>query len=180
MHRQEMLRDTKSHQYPPLKAPGRPLFWNRVFSNVFVESQSGFFSFDETDLTLLHTRHHNRIMTRLSLPPDLSMAFQNLRFLLDAAKVNLIQTLQVGLFPSPQFQQFCSRKPQDPRTSIIRAIYQPLLQNKAVKHILPFLNIFFDNKQLRLFGLHTVAHIIGCLMQSDSGVNAAIIPQVVK
>lgn len=185
VHSQEMLRATEGHEHPTLKAPGRPLFWNRVVGNVLVESHSGFATFDEivrqvNDLTLLHARHHNRVKPGVSLPSDLSMAFQNLRFLLDAAKIDLIRTLRVGLIPSPPFRQFCSREPQDPQTSKIRAIYQPPRQNNAVKHIMPFFNILFDDKQLRLFGLHTVVDEIGRLMQSDSGVKAVITPWIAE
>ncbi|KAJ4330045.1 hypothetical protein N0V87_010349 [Didymella glomerata] len=185
VHRQEMLRDTEGHEHPTLKAPGRPLFWNRVVGNVLIELHFGFATFDEivrqvNNLTLLHARHHDRVKPGCSLPSNLSMAFQNLRFILDAAKVDLIQTLRVGLFPSPPFRQFCSREPQDPRTSVIRAMYQPPHQNNAVKRIMPFFNILFDEEQLRLYGLHTVIDEIGRLMQSDSGVNAIISPWIAR
>lgn len=43
---------------------------------------------------------------------------------------------------------------------------------------MPFFNILFDDKQLRLFGLHTVVDEIGRLMQSDSAVNAVITPWI--
>jgi hypothetical protein len=182
-HRQEMLLDTKGHEHPTLKEPGRPLFWNRVLGSVLVESHFGFATFNEivrqiNDLASLHARHYNRIKPEVGLPSDLFMAFQNLRFLLDAAKVDLIQTLRVGLFSSPPFRQFCSREPQDPRTSVIRAMYWPPHQNHAVKRIMPFFDILFKDDQLRLYGLHTVTDEIGRLMQSDSDVNALISPWV--
>jgi hypothetical protein len=41
-HRQEMLLDTRGHEHPTLKEPGRPLFWNRVLGNVLVEAHFGF------------------------------------------------------------------------------------------------------------------------------------------
>ncbi|KAH8702938.1 hypothetical protein GQ44DRAFT_732595 [Phaeosphaeriaceae sp. PMI808] len=182
-HRQEMLPDTRGHEHPTLKEPGRPLFWNRVLGGVLVESHFGLATFDEVvrqinNLALLHTTHHERIKPRDNLPSDFFLVFQNLRFLLDATKVDLIQTLRTGLFSSPPFRQFCSREPQDPRTSIIRAMYQPPGQTHAVKSIMPFFDILFEDEQLRLFGLHTVTDEIGRLMQSDSTVNALISPWI--
>ncbi|CAE7030436.1 hypothetical protein HRS9139_04931 [Pyrenophora teres f. teres] len=183
VHRQEQLLDTKGHEHPTLKEHGRPLFWNRVLGSVLVESHFGFATFDEivrqvNDLASLHARDHDRIKPEVSLPSDLSMAFQNLRFLLNAAKVDLIRTLQIGLFPSPPFRQFCLREPQDPRTSMIRVMYQPPREDNAIKRIMPLFNVLFNDEQLRLFGLHTVTDEIGRLMQSDSSVNALISPWV--
>jgi hypothetical protein len=97
---------------------------------------------------------------------------------LDAAKVDLIQTLRVGLFSSLPLRQFCSREPQDPRTSVIKGMYQPPRQNNAIKRIMPFFDILFKDEQLRLYGLHTVTDEIGRLMQSDSGVSALVSPWI--
>jgi hypothetical protein len=106
----------------------------------------------------------------------LFMVFQNLHFLLDAAKVDLIQTLQVDLVASPTLRQFCSREPQDPGTSIVRVMYRPPRQNNVVKRIMPFFDILFKDEQFRLCGWQTVTDEIGRLIQSDSGVNALISP----
>ncbi|KAF2818287.1 hypothetical protein CC86DRAFT_472923 [Ophiobolus disseminans] len=183
VHRQELLLDTKGHEHPTLREPGRPLFWNRVSGSVLIEAHFGFATFHEivrqiNDLAFLHARQHDRVKPEVGLPSDLFMAFQNLLFLLDATKVHLIQTLRVGLFSSPPFRQFCSREPQQPRTSVIRVMYQPPRQNNAVKRIMPFFDVLFQDEQLRLYGLHTVTDEIGRLMQSDSGVNALISPWI--
>ncbi|KAF2033345.1 hypothetical protein EK21DRAFT_98345 [Setomelanomma holmii] len=182
-HRQEMLLDTKGQKHPTLKEPGRPLFWNHVLDNFLVESYFGFATFDEivrqtNNLAALHVRHLDHIQPEASVPTDLFKAFQNLRFLLDATKVDLIQSLQIGLFTSPPFREFCSRELQDPRTSMIRAKYQPPRQAYAVKRIMPFFDILFKDEQLRLMGLHTVTDEIGRLMQSDRSVNALISPWI--
>ncbi|KAI1530130.1 hypothetical protein PtrSN001C_008779 [Pyrenophora tritici-repentis] len=183
VHRQEQVPDTKGQEHPTLKEPGRPLFWNRVLGFTLNESHFMFVTFDEivrqiNNLASLHARHHDRIKPGVNLPPDLSMAFQNLRYLLNAAKVDLVQNLQVGLFPSPPLRQFCIREPQDPRTSMMRVMYEPPRNNHAVTRIIPLFDILFKDDQLRLFGLHTVTDEIGRLMETDSSVNALISPWV--
>jgi hypothetical protein len=95
-------------------------------------------TFDEivrqiNNLTSLYAKYQDKIKSEASIPSDLFKAFQNLRFLLDAAKLDLIQSLRIGLFSSPPFRQFCCRELQDPRTSMIRAKYQAPRQNHDVK-----------------------------------------------
>lgn len=104
IHRQEQLLDTSGHEHPALKEPGRSLFWNRVLGNVLVESHFEFATFDQivrqiNNLARLYSKYDDQIKPESSLPSELFEAFQNLRFLLDATKLDLIQTLRIGLFP---------------------------------------------------------------------------------
>jgi hypothetical protein len=112
-HCQGLLLDVRG---PTLKDLGHPLFWNRVLGGVLAESHFVFATFDEitrqiNDLTCLHARLQNQIKPGTSLPSDLFGAYQEFRFLLEAAQVDITRTLQVGFFPSPPLQQFCSREP---------------------------------------------------------------------
>lgn len=124
----------------------------------------------------MHARYRDQITPEASLPADLTLAMQKLHFLLDAAKVDLIQNLRAGLFASPEFRRFCFREPQQAGTSMMRTAYRPPRQDHAVKRIMPLFKILFDKEQLRLFGLHAVTDEIRRLMQSDKDVEALISP----
>lgn len=183
-HRQEMLLDTLVHEHPTLKERGRPLFLNRVEGNVVVESYLGFATFANISrqvetLSLVYNQHKDEMAPERDPPADLTDAFQSLRFSLDAAKRGMIQVLKVGLFASPPWREFCSRAPpQHPNSSKIETRYSPPLQDHAVKRIMPFFDIFFDDKQLFLFGLHSVTDEIERLVRSDATVRALISPLV--
>jgi hypothetical protein len=183
-HRQEMLLDTLGHEHPTLRENGRPLFWNRVLGNVVVESYLGFATFDNIfkqvkTLILVYTQHKDVITLERDLPAELMDAFQNLRFSLDAAKKGLIQVLKVGLFASPPWREFCSRAPpQHPKSSKIETQYSPPRQDHAVKRIMPFFEILFDDKQLSLFSLHSVTDEIERLIRSEATVRSLISPLV--
>jgi hypothetical protein len=183
-HRQEMLLDTLGHEHPTLREKGRPLFWNRVVGNVVMESYLGFATFDNIfkqveTLILVYAQHKDDITVERDLPVELMDAFQNLRFSLDAAKKALIQVLKVGLFASPPWREFCSRAPpQHPKSSKIETQYSPPRQDHAVKRVMPFFDILFDDRQLFLFGLHSVTDEIERLVRSDVKVRALISPLV--
>jgi hypothetical protein len=185
-HRQEMLLDTLGHKHPTLKEKGQPLFWNRVLGNVVLESYLGFAVFDNISqqvetLGLVYTQHEGKMAVERDPPTDLVDAFRNLRFSLDAAKTGLIQVLKVGLFASPPLRAFCSRAPpQNPKSSKINTQYSPPLQDHAVKHIMPFFDILFDDQQLFLFGLHSVTDEIERLVRSDATIRALISPLISK
>jgi len=114
--RQEMLLDTKGHTHPTLKEPGQPLFWNRVLGNNVDQSYFGFATFDKVlkqirAVELLYASYKDRIKPEDALPAELMKAFQSLRFLLDREKMDLIQSLKVGVFPSPPMRNRCLREP---------------------------------------------------------------------
>jgi hypothetical protein len=183
-HRQEMLLDTLGHEHPTLREKGQPLFWNRVVGNVVIESYLGFATFNNIfkqveTLILVYAQHKDNITVERDLPVELIDAFQNLRFSLDAAKKALIQVLKVGLFASPPWREFCSRAPpQHPKSSKIETQYSPPRQDHAVKRVMPFFNILFDNRQLFLFSLHSVTDEIKRLVRSNVKVRALISPLV--
>jgi hypothetical protein len=120
----------------------------------------------------------DKIKPEEDLPNELLNAFQYLRFLLDAAKTDLVLNLKTGLFASPPLRQFCVRNPQDPQSSMIKSIYNPPRQDHAVKRLMPLFDILFNDQQLSLFGLHTVTDEIERLFRADRAVAVMISPWV--
>lgn len=184
-HRQEMLLDSRGSKHPTIAESGQPLFWNRVLGNVVVTSYFGFATFDEIvkqigKLKHLAGKYKDEIRPEDDLPSEYMEAFQTLRFILDAAKTDLILQLKVGVYPSPPLRQFCYRQPQDPISSMIQAAYQPPRQNHAVKRLMPLLDILWNEQQLFLFGLHTVVDEIERLVQADPEVKALVSSWVAK
>ncbi|KAF7674405.1 hypothetical protein GT037_007165, partial [Alternaria burnsii] len=107
-------------------------------------------------------------------------AFQNLRFLLDAAKTGLVLNLKGGLFASPPIRQFCVRKPQEPDISKIRSTFEPPRNDHAVNRLMPLFNILFNDEQLFLFGLHTITEEIGRLIRTNPAVATLISPYIAE
>jgi hypothetical protein len=145
------------------------------------DSHFGLASFNEIfqqvqALELLYANHEDKIKPEDDLPKELMEAFQNLRFHLNIAKTSIIQTLKVGVIPSPSIRKFCLREPQDPNTSMIRVAYLPPRQNHGVLRIMPFFDILFNDEQLFLAGLHTVTDEIERLIRSDKTVKVLISP----
>jgi hypothetical protein len=145
------------------------------------DSHFGLASFNEIfqqvqALELLYANHEDKIKPEDDLPKELIEAFQNLRFHLNIAKTSIIQTLKVGVIPSPSIRKFCLREPQDPNTSMIRVAYLPPRQNHGVLRIMPFFDILFNDEQLFLAGLHTVTDEIERLIRSDKTVKVLISP----
>ncbi|KAB2101763.1 hypothetical protein AG0111_0g9460 [Alternaria gaisen] len=182
-HRQEMLLDTRGKPHPTLKEAGRPLFWNRVLGSAVVAAYFGFATFDEVvkqveKVASTYEACKESLNGEEDLPTDLFDAFQNLRFLLDAAKTDLVLNLKVGLFASPPIRQFCVREPQQPNTSKIRSMFQPPRSDHAVNRLMPLFNILFNDEQLFLFGLHTITDEIGRLIRTDPAVATLISPYI--
>jgi hypothetical protein len=182
-HRGEMLLDTKGHEHPTLKEPGKPMFWNRVLRYLSMDAHYGFATFDEivkqiNGLASLLKKHGAKVKPDQPLPSAIVLAFQNLRFLLETTKTSQITDLKLGLFASPPLRQFSFRQPQDPRTSIMGTGYRAPHGDHAVKRLMPFFDILFDDHKLFLFNLHTLTDEIGRLLQSDSDVYALITPWV--
>ncbi|KAF2469970.1 uncharacterized protein BDR25DRAFT_325730 [Lindgomyces ingoldianus] len=129
-HRQEMIVDEFDQKHPSLIDSGRPVFWNRVLGNVIGHAYFGFATFDEIRkqviaLEALGEKYKDQIRLHQALPPEYMNAFQNPRFLLEAASKDVIQQLQIGVLPSPPIRPFCSRKPQDPHTTRMLVSYKP-------------------------------------------------------
>ena len=184
-HRQEMLLDTQGKPHPTLKEAGRPLFWNRVLGTAFVPAYFGLAIFDGVvkqveKVASIYAACKENLNGEEDLPTDLFDAFQNLRFLLDAAKTDLVLNLKVGLFASPPIRQFCVREPQQPNTSKIRSMFQPPRNDHAVNRLMPLFNILFNDEQLFLFGLHTITDEIGRLIRTDPAVATLISPYIAE
>jgi hypothetical protein len=180
-HRQEILLDKKGHAHPSLREPGRPKFWNRILENVVVQAYFGFANFDEISrqiesVELLYDSIKDDIEPTVELPAEILKAFQNLRFILDAERADLIQILKVGLFPSPPMRKYCLREPQNPQTSKIIALHIPPPGEQAVHRIMSLLSILFNDQQLFLCGLHTITDELGRLIESDAAARALISP----
>ncbi|KAJ4359588.1 uncharacterized protein N0V89_000143 [Didymosphaeria variabile] len=184
-HRGEQLLDTKGHEHPTMKEPGKPLFWNRVLRYVSMDAHFGFAIFAEivkqiNGLADLLKEHSARVEPDQPLPSPVVLAFQNLRFLLDETVFQDITDLKLGLFASPPLRQFCFRYPQDPHTTIMGTGYNGAPRDHAVTRLMPFFEILFDERKLSLFSLHTLIDEIGRLLQSDGEIYALITPWVAQ
>lgn len=182
-HRLELLLDTSRREHPALKEPGRPLFWNRVIGTIVGQAYFGFATFDEVlkqvnKVASLHEKHKTALKPEKDLPADLLRAIQDLRFLLGAAKTDLVDCLKLELFGSPPLRQFCDRDPQDPKSTRIRSAFHPPKQDHPAKRFVPFFNILLDEEQLRLFGLHTWTDEIEHLIRTDPAVAALVSPRI--
>jgi hypothetical protein len=182
-HRQEMLLDTRGQKHPTLKQPEKALFWNRILGGVVKQAYFGFATFDEihrqiSELEKLEGRYHNEIKPAEDLPKPYMKAFQNLRYLLDAAKKDLIDQLKIGVFPSPPMRGFCSRDPQDPNTTMIQGMYDPSKGTPASVRLMAMFGCLWDEKQLFLFGLHGVVDEIERLIISEPDIKAIVSPWV--
>ncbi|OAL53445.1 hypothetical protein IQ07DRAFT_562298 [Pyrenochaeta sp. DS3sAY3a] len=183
-HRQEMILDTQGHKHPTLREPGRPLLWNRILGYMSLHAHFGFATYDEIfkqvqELERLYNRHGSALSPTSDLPSDLMDAFQDLRFLLDAAKIDLINSLRMELFASPPLRAFCSRKPQDPNTTKMSTIFSPPHRDHPVNRVMPFVNMLFDDQQLFLVGLHTIVDEIERAIRADTQVEAFMSPLIV-
>ncbi|KAL6157812.1 hypothetical protein ACJQWK_07516 [Exserohilum turcicum] len=178
-HRQEMLWDTSDREHPSLREPGRPLFWNRVLGTVVMDAYFGFATFDQVlkqvnNIASRYEKCKDKLKPEEDLPGAFLGAFQNLRFLLDAARIDLVDGLKMDLFGSPPMRLFCEREPQDPNTTMIRSAFRPPREDHAVNNLMPLFNILFDDRQVSLFGLHTVTDEIEHLVRKDAAVAALI------
>ncbi|EMD58813.1 hypothetical protein COCSADRAFT_41383 [Bipolaris sorokiniana ND90Pr] len=182
-HRPEMLLDTLRNEHPLLKEPGRPLFWNRVIGNVVIQAYFGFATFDEVlkqinNVANIYEKRKATLKPDEDLPADLLSAFQHLRFLLGAARTDIVNCLKIELFASPPLRPFCRREPHDPKSDVIRSAYCPPLQEHAVHRLMPLFDILFDDQQLFVFGLHTVTDEIERLTAKDPAVAALLTPRI--
>ncbi|KAL1591721.1 hypothetical protein SLS60_011720 [Paraconiothyrium brasiliense] len=184
-HRGEQLLDTRGHEHPTMKEPGKPLFWSRVLRHVSMNAHFGFATFAEIvkqikNLASLLKEYGARIKPDQPLPSDVVLAFQNLRFLLDETVFKHIMDLNLGLLASPPLRQFCYRQPQEPNTTMMGTGYRGAPQDHAVTRLMPFFEILFNERKLSLFSLHTLTDEIGRLLQSDSEIYALITPWVAQ
>ncbi|KAF2111934.1 hypothetical protein BDV96DRAFT_580891 [Lophiotrema nucula] len=182
-HRQEMILDDQGHKHPSFVLSGKALFWNRVLGSVVMQAYFGFATFNEIHQQIMGLRnlalkYEDEIHPQGTLPPELAEAFQNLRFLLDAAKRDIIDQLKMGILPSPLMRPFCSRRPQDPNTTKMAVRYSPPKGEHPSQRLMHLINTLFDDKQLFLFGLHTVTDEIGHLIASDPGVASLVSPWI--
>ena len=172
-HRAKLLLDTKGHEHPILKEPGKPLYWNRVLRYVSVVAHRGFATFDEiveqiNALAGLLKEHGAKIKPDQPLPAEVVWAFENLHVLLDETKCGLVGDLRLSLPASPPLREFCFRQPQDPRTPMIQIGYDWSCRVPTVTRLMPLFDMLFNERKLSLFGLHTLTDEIGRLLQSDS------------
>ncbi|KAF2267621.1 hypothetical protein CC78DRAFT_62548 [Lojkania enalia] len=183
-HRQEIILDEYGQKHPTLITSGKPLFWNRVLGAVVGQAYFGFATFYEAQrqiiaLNTLAEAYKSDIDPTMDLPSEYTDAFQNLRFLLEAAAKDIIQQLQMGIFPSPPMRSFCTRKPQDPNTTKIVTYYNPpATRDQPNKRLMYLLDTIFKEDQLFLFGLHSATDELGRLIQSEPEVRALISPWV--
>lgn len=156
-HRQETLLDTNGKRHPVLK---EFLFWHRAASTAIADAYSSQFMFEVIDrkivnLERLQRKYSERIFPLKKLPQEYQQALLNLDYLLEQTSKGLIQSLKVGVPPSPPLRSLFVREPQEPNTTMILVRAK---QNATIKKdkLIRLFRILWDDQQLFLLKLPNV------------------------
>ena len=167
-HRQETLLDTNGKSHPVLK---EFLFWHRAASAVIADAYSSQFIFEVThkkivNLERLQAKYSASISPWKKLPLEYQQALLNLDYLLEQTPKGLIQSLKVGVPPSPPLRSLFVREPQEPNTTMILVRAKQDASLKKDKLIRLF-RILWDDQQLFLFKLPNVMDELERLVETE-------------
>lgn len=165
-HRQETLLDVHGKRHPVLN---RPLFWDRVLSNVILNAYGSFITWDvmyqqATNLVELNERYSSKVSAMERLPLEYGGALQDFRYFLDQASKGPIANLKIGVPPSPPFRSLFVREPQEPGSTKIRVNTKSAIGKDVLLHLFTAL---WNEQQLFLLGLPDVMDELDRLVQSD-------------
>lgn len=167
-HRQEALLDTNGRPHPVLK---EYLFWDRVAAAAIFDAymiQSSIFDAIRkkiVDLERLQRKYSKSISTRRKLPGELQQALLTFNYLLEQIHKGLINSLKVGVPPSPPLRSRFVREPQEPGTAMIQARNK---QNASLKYErIRLFRTLWDDQQLFLYGLPNVMDELERLVETD-------------
>ena len=165
-HRQEMLLDTNGKRHPFLN---KPLFWERVLSNVLLDAYTSFSMWELihqqlTNLIALKEKHTKVRSFEKTLPLEYGKALQDFRYLINQSSRGPINNLKVGVPASPPLRSLFVREPQVPSSTKISVSMKGTADKDNL--ISTFLRLWNDD-QLFLYGLSNLVDELERLTQSD-------------
>jgi len=165
-HRLETLLDTNGAKHPILD---RPLFWDRVVSNVIVDAYGSLAVWDAlqnelASLAVLQVKYRKSISPEEKLPPEYMKALLAFRYLLDQASKGPILTLKNGVPASAPLRSLFIRDPQVPGSTMINVRTK---RNTGQDPLMWIFNTLWDDHTLFLVGLPNLMDELERLVQSD-------------
>jgi hypothetical protein len=165
-HRQEQLPSVNSKTHPVL---GKPLFWERVLSNVVSDAYGNLLLWDLAQVQLAQLaairERHGHVTYDQPLPDDYAQALCHFSHLIDQTLKSPLINLTMGIVASPPLRPHFARKPQDPNSTIIQVV---LKDPNRKDYLIWLIYNLLDEQQMFLCGLHNLLDEMDRVIRSNS------------